>query len=207
MLLFSTQTYLFHLYGPNGDELWTGCDCFRRGCSASFQNHKSCVILIPFVLYWLLSSCRVYWLAKDRRRTICSFRRACLSAVYSMRTENTCTDTPVPEDFTPLRSIIYSQEAGRKEGKLPPQDSCSSDQFFLPCVECARPREAGAPRRSQILDPLSPSNNTRRGERHRLQGLPLFYQNVLWLCLAVLVKTRPPVLVHQPEPVKRQMTN
>lgn len=64
----------------------------------------------------------------------------------------------------------------------------SSHVLNVQTPQCARPREAGAPRRSQILDPPSPSNNTRRGERHRLPRATAIYQkNVLWLCLALLV--------------------
>ena len=52
----------------------------------------------------------------------------------------------------------------------------SSHVLNVQTPQCARPREAGAPRRSQILDPPSPSNNTRRGERHRLPRATAIYQ-------------------------------
>lgn len=136
MPLFPTQMYLFHLHGPNGDELWTGCDCFRRGCSASFQNHKSCVILIPFVLYWLLSSCRVYSLAKDRRKRICSFRRACLTAVYSKNRKHLHRHTcPWRFHSTPLNYLITRS---RTESRKPPPPRFMQLRSVLPPMCCMR---------------------------------------------------------------------
>lgn len=99
----------------------------------------------------------------------------------------------------------------RTEGEALLRLAWLSSVFFLPCVDCAdsecgRPREAGAPHRSQISDPPSPSNNTRRREHHQLhQGycyLPKC-RLALFGCFVIFLKkwqrkggeSRPPVLV------------
>lgn len=99
----------------------------------------------------------------------------------------------------------------RTEGEALLRLAWLSSVFFLPCVDCAdsecgRPREAGAPHRSQISDPPSPSNNTRRREHHQLhQGycyLPKCHL-ALFGCFVIFFKkwqrkggeSRPPVLV------------
>lgn len=85
---------------------------------------------------------------------------ACLTAACctGRRAEDTCMHAHLSPRIS-LHSAHLSNHdgAGWKAGRLP-QDSCRSEQFFLPCVECAdtecaRPREAGAPHRSQIFRP------------------------------------------------------
>lgn len=84
------------------------------------------------------------------------------------------------------------------------------DLFFLQCVECGDTDCATPPKKqvhlaeARFLDPLSPSNQK---ETSTTDSKGYFPKNVFRLCCGCSFESRPPVLVHQTELVKRQTTN
>ena len=170
-----------------------------------FHPHKDEMWITVELAHAVEVSLLHLWRPKGAFNRCDHFQRACsgLEQLFlcrvqgGRRSENTCTHThlSLKSYSAQLRDLIMTSGTENREIPL------RSVQLVFPCVDCAVtecPGEAGAFGPSQILNPLSPSNNTRRGEHHQLRELPK-RPLALFDLKRNEKRTRPLVLEHRTE--------